>query len=346
MTRFIFLAVFGCAALVAAVPRQTDAATITSLFQGGANSASDEDRDYLIDRNFNGIAQGLPGSNAGSIDVGDSLRFLFNINTVNSVGANAGGTTPNNEWTGLGQIIVLTKSATVGGVTSYTFGVDPAFSGVFGTGAIIVMFEDVAHNFAADFDDSSAGALALLPDDGTPHLAPHGIAGPPHTPPSSADVSVGPYATEEAFIATAIDGTRFWTLGFTGPGVNAFGGTAAGPGEGWNVTSLLGFDNILAAFVGTTGTSGLIVNAGLNRLVNGIPETGDAILLGKVPTPFGAPGANFAATGTGRGVADLDTPFEASSDLTVAFNVIVPEPSSFAIFGGLGLLVAAWRRRR
>ena len=318
--------------------QSADAASVTSFIINGNNFASDENREYLIDR---------VGTTKGQVDVGDSVRGILNMNTLNSSGANLGGTTANNEWTGVFQLLVTGKQSS-GGFTVFTFAPDPAFalslcggvascknpavsSIVPGTGAMLVMFEDPSKNFAGDFDDSSAGPLGALVDDGTASRT---------IPPSSADVSSGLYAVEEQFVVRAADGSRYWTLGFTN-GVPSGAGSAT-PGVGEGFTGIASSDNILSAFSVTAGSSFVFNNAGLNRIANGFAETGDGLNLGVVPTIFGG-FANFALTGNTRGVADLDTPFEASSNIEASF--FIPNPGSLVLMGlGLAMLFGAARR--
>src|SRR5262245_50156008 len=184
----------GLLALIVTAPA-AKADTVLSLFKTGPNQASDEDREYLIDRTFTVV---------GQLDVGDSLRATFNMNTINSPGANLGGTTPNNEWTGIAQGIVKAKVDLGGGIFQFTLAPDPAFEAIYGTGALVVFFEDAVHNSALDFNDAAPATPPLPPDDG--------VGGVHTVPPSSADVSVGSYVSEEAFVARNIGGTRFWTL--------------------------------------------------------------------------------------------------------------------------------------
>ena len=84
---------------------------------------------------------------------------------------------------------------------------------------------------------------------------------------------------------------NFWTIGFTNGVSDGPGSATAGPGEGFTGLST-GGDNILAAFSFTAGTGFVINNGGLNRIGNAIPETGDAVPLGTVVTPFAAAGGN------------------------------------------------------
>ncbi|MEX2560723.1 MAG: hypothetical protein WD403_12455, partial [Pirellulales bacterium] len=275
--------------------------SVSSLFLFGPNHASDEHREYLIDDVF---------TVTGQIDVGDSIRGMFNVNTLNSDSANVGGNTPVNEFTGLFQLYVTSKAEFEnpdGGITyRLTFGPDPDFEADWGAGAMVVMFEDDSNNFTSDYlpspaeappGDTNTSRSDGPNDDGTP--------GPGRTvPPSSADVSIGPYESEEAFMATATDGDRFWTIGFTsGTRTTVAGEDIMDPGLGEGYRALLnGSDNILAAFLVLGSDAYGVFNFALNRLHNDIPEKGDSIILQKVTSgpPFFGP-ADFIGSGTLRG---------------------------------------------
>jgi len=115
---------------------QSSAYTVMSVIEPGPNQASDEDREYLIDRTLDGI---------GVLSVGDSLRGSININTINSAGANLGGVTGGNELTGVFQVMV-TSITPFGPLFYYTFAPDPAFTSIYGSGAVVALFEDPTNN--------------------------------------------------------------------------------------------------------------------------------------------------------------------------------------------------------
>lgn len=319
-------------------------APISSLLVGGPNAASDENREYIIDRNL-----GVGGALAGQLDVGDSLRGFLNINTLNSPGANVGGVTGNNELTGVFQALVVGKVDLGAGAFSFIFAPDPAFAlsicggtvgcasaFVPGPGALAVLFEDASPNAALSWNDLAPAAVPDFPvgpgqaDDGG------ALAGTLSPPVGTRDDDVSTAATlaEEAFGATLIDGMHYWTLGFTG---------VPGSGEGWSAVSVVG-DNIIFAFSLTSAATGVLYNAGLSCLAAGpgAPACTDVLPL---TAGFFGP-VQFGLTGSVRGVGDLDTPFEASSDVTVAFNLI-PEPGTLALLGfALAVLGFVSRRRK
>src|SRR5438093_1482116 len=81
-----------------------------------------------------------------------------------------------------------------------------------------------------------------------------------------------------------------------------------------------GGDNVLGAFAFTNASSFYTVNVGASRIPTG--GIGDSVnLAGTTTSPFGDGTADFAATGSVKGVKNLDTAFEISSDFTIAFDI-------------------------
>jgi hypothetical protein len=300
------------------------AATVGSLLLEGPNQASDEDREYLIDNVFT-----VPGQ----LDVGDSVRGHISINTLNAGGANVGGLTGNNELTGVFQVMIaaIVPSGLPGGVgTAIFFAPDPAFAAEVGTpGAIVKLFEDTDNDFAADFDDPAPAVIPVASDDGAGYV--------PGAPPEAGDVSTGANVSEEAFIATATDGTHFITLGFAGD-----------PGEGAvGVTTAPGFTNILTAFSVSSGTSGVNANLALSTLAVGPAFPANFVPTETTPSPFVVGEfVDFAVSQQLRGISDLDTAFEISTNTNISFNLArVPEPTTLLLLGG-GLISLAFVSRR
>jgi hypothetical protein len=174
-----FLGAAAGALLLGLSAQVANAATINSILLGGTDTTpqlSDNSAEYLI----NPI-----GVTDTTVDVGDRLRGVLSINTIENPGTNAIGIgSGNSELSALFDVVVTGKTCTAPGVNcTFTFGayapfateVDTLGSGGFAnvTGAAVAFFED----FTPDF------------------------------------TRVGGIAAGEA---SAIDGNAFWLFGFDG----------------------------------------------------------------------------------------------------------------------------------
>jgi hypothetical protein len=322
-----------------------------NFFQGGVN------REYLLDRDYTQV--GSSGfQKKGQIDVGDSFRGLFNLGFLNSGSSNLGGLTPNDELTGIFQVMVIAKTfnpptlANPSGTFDLLFGPDPSFTAPgFGAipGLVAALYDGSGgtKNYAEDFNDPLPAAKPPADTDNNKGNGPtdDGTSGPRTVAPKSTDVSVGPYAIEEGFVNTAKDGTPLLALGFTAaPTVPP----ALGNGEG---IGCLGapFDNVLPFFGLPSGSNTVHCNLDLNVLAYGaaFPST---LPIARVQPSVLAPGklVDIAIREDLGGVKNLDTPFEASSLLGGNFDTApVPEPGTLLLFGSclLGLGIVLYRKQ-
>jgi hypothetical protein len=122
---------------------------LSSVIPGGNVLFSDNSAEQLIDR-----GDGLGGAANGLLDVGDSLRGIFAIGTIEggAVTNGIGTGTSVNELSGLFQVVVTSKTLLFTNPISgqsfynYTFGVDSAFGQ--GANVVGVLYEDPLQNFA------------------------------------------------------------------------------------------------------------------------------------------------------------------------------------------------------
>ena len=352
MRKFYVPGMIAAACLVATAQAWAGTDVGTLLQAGSNNFESATNREYLIDRDY--TKAGSPGFGIkGQIDVGDAFRGEFNLLALNSSSGNVGGTTGVNELTGVFQVEVLAKILNSGGTYTYVFGPDPSFvapgfTGLSGAKGLVAALYTGTPNYAQDFNDKAPAAMP--PADSSPTNKANGpcddgVPCPSRTvnPPSSADVSVGPYATEESFIATATDSTPFLAIGFTAP-------PGSGNGEGIACTTITpGLQNVLPFFTINSGTSAVLCNLELNLLAYG-PGFPTSLVIAKDQPSLITPGAfvGFDLQESLRGVKNLDTPFEVASLLSGNFDTApVPEPGTLLLFGSclLGLGIALYRKK-
>lgn len=205
-------------AVVCGWAANAQAERVADLFEPGLNEASDENAENLVfDANQN-----------GALDVGDVVQGVINMNTLNSTGANLGGSTGNSEWSGIFRLQVTGKIDN-GDDFTFTFGPDSNF----------------AHADAAlGTTNNSSNALAVMWDDTSPDADFHD---------SVAEAE-----------ATSSNGDLFWALGFTNPSeasrVEA-GAVVSDNGEGWVGTGGEDFTSAAGVSPGTTiGSSNFAVN--------------------------------------------------------------------------------------
>lgn len=126
----------------------------TLLSTGGQQTLSDDSaEEQSVDINGN-----------GRLDVGDELRGIFEITKVNTTAIGKG--TSFDELTGIYGLVVASKDA-VPGAFRFTFAPSSGFQAVYGTGAVIAMFEDSSQDFM--FEGTSLNAAILTATGGRPY---------------------------------------------------------------------------------------------------------------------------------------------------------------------------------
>lgn len=117
------------------------AASVGSTLFTGFQQLSDNSAEYLIN--------GDPEATDTTLDVGDVLRGIFTIETLEQAPSPTrflGGASGNDELTGIFEIQVLSKSGGPGAY-AWTFGPSANFTSVYGDGAMVAFYADAANNF-------------------------------------------------------------------------------------------------------------------------------------------------------------------------------------------------------
>lgn len=275
------------------------AVSITSQFFDGSQLLSDNSGEKEIN---------VAGGTQGILEIGDKLRGIFNIQTIEQSGVTHNlGVGAVNEMTGLfevevtNKVVVIPESApgALDGLYRFTFGPSASFAadvtalggaGGYGPGnaPLIVLFDDPAKDYTRE------GAI-----------------------------------TQAASEATATNGALWAVLGWKGV-----------LGEGWRAQTVT--DNLaVVAGIPAPGDGGEF-NAGINTLEN---YSGILQFL-TVPTIFGA-NADWFGSGSVLGIGGVSTPWEVFDNVDFFTNVTaIPEPGTMFLLG-TGLLGAgAFGRRR
>jgi hypothetical protein len=142
---------------LAVVSYQASAITVSAALPPNTNLLSDNSAEILLDN--------AVGGTPGVLDVGDSLRGIVGFNTYEAGGQahGIGAGTNVDELTGLFQVIVTGKTPNADGTFDFTFAPDPAFEAIYGTGAVAVLYDDPADNFARQ--SCGAGGTVGTPAD-------------------------------------------------------------------------------------------------------------------------------------------------------------------------------------
>jgi hypothetical protein len=286
-----------------------------ALFYNELNLLSDNSGEYL--RNANGST--ADGGDS-IVAIGDFLRGTFYIGTIED--ATGGGGTRNvgagtsfNEWTGVFELEVLTKS--FDGVNyNWTFGPSTAFQTEIETllgkpagslsGTLVAMFQDTTPDYTR---------LGGLPDD------------------------VGSVSEESilAFSMLNAGASYFWSLGFTGTPLGDGSGATTVAGEGWFTSSVTDDIAIIGAI--PLPANGGVVNFGLNLLDNNT-----SVQLGLVPTIFGG-SANAGGSGSLLGLSGASTALDNFDNIDIAIQPI-PEPATVTLLGSGLIGISIFLRKR
>jgi uncharacterized repeat protein (TIGR01451 family) len=288
------------AILLAWLSTAAQAQTSIPFFWGELNQLSDNSAAYLINKPDSAIDD-------FTLDVGDRVRGMFVIGSVENLSTGGVNYPDTTELTGVYDVIVIQKTQIASDPDLYNFVCAPtpvatAWNSLPGPaaapGTMLRFYEDSAKNYTRLLAKKQV-------DDGDPDL-------------TGADIGSGPFATEEALLGTATGGTAFWDFGFTGK--DGSDNPIPVPGEGCLQS---GGDNVLAIRNTPPPTPVAGFNFAFNLTGNhvGIP-------LGQVassfPSIFSGETANINGSGSVLGVEGIETPFDFFSNIDAVVNLQPP----------------------
>jgi hypothetical protein len=133
------IALIGLAAAGVVGLGSAQAASVSSNLFAGLQQLSDNSAEFMIS-----------GDQNATLDVGDKLHGIFDIETVEQSPTtnDLGGSSGNNELTGVFELEVTSKTALGGGQYLFTFGPSATFESTYGTGALVAFYEDTANNYS------------------------------------------------------------------------------------------------------------------------------------------------------------------------------------------------------
>lgn len=292
------------------------AISVSSQFFPGGNLLSDNSAEYLI----KAAANDNP-ANATILEVGDRLRGIFNVETVEEVPgggpANNLGVAGVNELTGIFEIVV--GNIVTNGQFLYPGGVTPCNNTYCFTFNPSASFATEMENFGFT---NTVGAMVAFFEDDSPDF-------------NRSITGVNAIANMEA---TATDGNPFWLAGFEQT-FDFF--TTNAQSNNIGISSILPFTTPFGQFA--LGLSLLDNPTGPNLGLVSAANVYAALPNFTGLTNFSGNGQLLAKGPAGPG--GFSTAYDSLDDVNFAINVI-PEPATLALLG-MGLVgVGAFSRRR
>ena len=283
------------------------AASVEATLFNGLQQLSDNSAEALIDCTPGAL--GCTGT-AGKVDVGDRLRGIFTIETVEPGGGgvtrNLGAGSSNAELTGLFDVTVMRKFS-------------PAPGDPFGTYTFI--FEPTA-SFAAEIG-GPVGSMVAFYQDNSPDYS--------RISPACSSAAIG--GNCEQLATTGTGGSLLWVAGFLAGDTNQF----------WAATGVVTDDIAVVGGLSSAQTGGGF-NIGLNLLLNNGTKQLDQVACGFPSATLTT--LEFCGSGSLLGKVGSTSPYDSFDNVDFQINV-VPEPGSVALTGLalLGLAGASRRRR-
>jgi len=272
------------------------AASVEGTLFGGVQQLSDNSAESLIE-------SGAPN---GLVDVGDRLRGIFTIETVEPLGGGStrflGGVSGNHELTGLFDVTVVAKIDT----------------GVPGPGRYTFIFAPTA-GFAAEIGGPAGSAVAFYQD-----------ATPDYSRLNPGCTTTGLGGDCEALVSGG-DASLLWVAGFDGLNGDEF----------WNATAFT--DSIGAIGAAGSATAGGFFNIGLDLLLNNGTKIFKNVDCG---FPSGPTLLEFCGSGSLLGKGGATTPYDSFDNVDIVINLVPePASIALAGLALLGLGASARRRK-